>query len=82
MDSTTYAATVAANIKTEMNNKGRSVLSVAEATGIPRSTLLRRFNSEGMSAFTVREIKAIADDLGTTALALATVYTQAEKVPA
>lgn len=67
MDSTTYAATVAANIRKAIKASGRSVLSVAEATGIAQSTLDRRFKSNGASPFTVLEVHAIAKELGTTA---------------
>lgn len=70
MDSTTYAARVAANIETAISAAGRSVVSVSAATGIPRSTLDRRIRSQGGSPFSVREVKAIADELGITAASL------------
>ncbi len=82
MDSTAYAAAVAANIKTAIEKKGISVLSVATDTGIPRTTLDRRFKSDGAAPFTVREIKKIANLLGVSAVELTTVYEVAEKVPA
>lgn len=82
MDSTAYAAAVAANIKTAMKNRGISELSLAENAGIPRTTLNRRFRSDGADAFTVREVKAVARVLGTSAAKLLTVYETAEKVAA
>ena len=82
MDSTTYAAAVAAKIRTAIEEKGISVLSVATSTGIPRTTLDRRFKSDGAAPFTVREIKKIANILGISASELTTVYEIAEKVPA
>ena len=80
MDSTTYAAAVAAKIRTAIEEKGISVLSVATSTGIPRTTLDRRFKSDGAAPFTVREIKKIANILGISASELTTVYEIAEKV--
>lgn len=74
MDSTSYAAAVATNVDQAIRDAGLSVLKVAEATGIPRTTLDRRLRSKGFSAFSVAELKAIADALGTTAARLATVY--------
>lgn len=82
MDSTTYAAEVAANIQNQIKAAGLSVLSVAQATGIPYTTLTRRLASNGLAPFTVREVKVIADHLGTSASDLLTVYVTAEKVPA
>ena len=82
VDSTTYAAAVAAKIRTAIEEKGISVLSVATSTGIPRTTLDRRFKSDGAAPFTVREIKKIANILGISASELTTVYEIAEKVPA
>jgi lambda repressor-like predicted transcriptional regulator len=82
MDSTAYAAAVAANIETAMKKSGRNLHSLSQETGISRTTLDRRFKSEGASAFTVREIKAIARALDTTARDLVTVYEVAEKVAA
>lgn len=73
MDSATYSAQVAENVKTAIKASGRSVLSVAEATGIPRPTLDRRLRSNGGSPFSVREVKDIAIELGLTAAALLTV---------
>lgn len=82
MDSTQYAAAVAANVEKAIEAAGRSVLSVALETGIPRTTLDRRLRSNGFSPFSVTELKLIADLLGTTARELTTVYVAAEAVPA
>lgn len=77
MDSTDYAAAVAANIATAAERAGISVSALATTTAIPYSTLQRRLTSNGLSSFSVREIKAIADALGTTARDLITVYADA-----
>ncbi len=84
MDSTQYAAAVAANVETAINQATprRSVQSIVLETGIPRTTLDRRLRSNGHSPFSVAELKLIADVLGTTANALSTVYESAESVPA
>jgi uncharacterized protein (DUF302 family) len=74
MDSTSYAAQVAANIEKAIGDAGLSVLGIERETGIPRSTLQRRFKSNGLSPFSVAEVKAIANATGTTAAALTTVY--------
>lgn len=74
MDSTSYAAAVAANVDQAIKAAGLSVLKLAQATGIPRTTLDRRLRSNGFSPFSVAELKAIADEVGTTASVLATVY--------
>lgn len=74
MDSTGYAAAVADNVHRAIAGRSRSVLSVAEATGIPRTTLDRRLRSGGASPFSVSELKAIADELGITVRDLTTVY--------
>lgn len=70
MDSATYSALVAENVENAIEAAGRSVLSIAESTGIPRSTLDRRLKSNGGSAFSVREVKAIAIELEVTAAEL------------
>lgn len=45
-----------------MTAKGVTRLGLAEATGIPRSTLIRRLNAH--SSFTVEELTRIAGHLG------------------
>lgn len=80
MDIVAYSAAVADQIHTAAKAAGYSVLSLSAETGIPRSTLERRFNSDGLSPFTTSEVKAIAQVLGTRASALLTVYV--ERVPA
>lgn len=85
MDSTTYAAAVADNIAKAIDVAGLSAKAVSDATGIPYTTLKRRFNSDGASPFSVREIKQIAAHLGVSARDLTTVYETpaiAEAVPA
>jgi DNA-binding phage protein len=82
MDSTQYAAAVAANVEKSIAAAGRSVLSVALETGIPRTTLDRRLRSNGVSPFSVTELKLIADLLGTTARDLTTVYADSQAIPA
>lgn len=83
MDSTAYAAAVAANIREAISAAGVSVLNVAQSTDIPYTTLDRRLRSGGASPFSVREVRAIAQALGTTAAKLTTVYVDAaEAVPA
>lgn len=74
MDSTEYAAEVAAKVEKAIADAGESVASIALKTGIPRSTLQRRFNSHGTSPFSVRELRDIAVATGTSASELATVY--------
>lgn len=74
MDSTAYAAAVAAQIEKEFKLAGETVASLSRKTGIPRVTLDRRLTSKGVSPFTIREVKDIANALGTTAAKLSTVY--------
>lgn len=70
MDSTTYAASVAANVRRVIKERGLSVSEVASRASIPRVTLSRRLDG---SPFTVSELKSVADVLETTARDLATV---------
>ncbi|RZS61653.1 hypothetical protein EV386_1963 [Xylanimonas ulmi] len=76
MDSTSYAAAVAANVERAILGAGLTVPGVARVTGIPRTTFARRLASDGFSPFSVAEVKAIANAVGTTAAALTTVYTE------
>ena len=82
MDSTEYAAAVAAKVEKAMRQAGESHASLAAKTGIPRTTLQRRLTSGGVHPFNVRELRDIAQALGTTASELATVYVVAEAVAA
>ena len=85
MDSTEYAAAVAANVKAAIDQANRSVLSVSRQAGIPQTTLDHRLKSNGFSPFSVAELKAIADVLGRSASDLTTVYvatTASERIPA
>lgn len=49
---------VAATVRRLMEARGVSQVALAEATGIPRVTLIRRLN--GQAAFSVEELGAIA----------------------
>lgn len=64
MDTTapsTFAGDVARNVVAAMESRGKTNLGISEATGIPRTTLLRRLG--GHSAFTVAELDAVAEAL-------------------
>jgi hypothetical protein len=63
MDSVSRA--VAGAVAEAIAANGHTQLSVSEATGIPRTTLLRRLG--GVTPFTVAELAAIADFLGMAA---------------
>ena len=78
MDSTEFAAAVAANVDLAIKRAGKTVLSIASETGIPRTTLERRLRSAGLSPFTVTEIKAIGIALSIPARDLVTVTVAAE----
>ncbi len=54
----TLTPIVADRVVTAMESKGATRLGISEATGIPRTTLLRRLS--GASPFTVAELDAIA----------------------
>lgn len=56
------ADTVAANVRSSLILSGVSVKALAERTGIPRTTLLRRL--DGHQPFTVAEVEAIAEVVG------------------
>lgn len=72
MDSKTYSQAVARNVLAAIRTSGLSFAAVAEASGVPRSTLDRKLRI-GVGDLTVREVKSLADALGTTAQALTTV---------
>lgn len=55
---------VASIVAQTMERKGLTVLALAESTGIPRTTLIRRLS--GKQPFTVNELADVADVLGTT----------------
>lgn len=61
-------AQVAEAVTREMEAAGVSQNGLAEATNIPRSTLIRRLN--GASSFKVEELNAIASHLGVPMTAL------------
>lgn len=55
------AVEVAANVRAEMARRGITAQSLAETTGIARSTLIRRLSPKQQSSFlTVDELHAIA----------------------
>ena len=82
MEPTDYAAAVAAKIEHLILDKGYTVKSFADESGIPYTTLNRRLKSEGRSPFSVLELKVIADKLGVTAKDLSTVYYAASRLAA
>lgn len=59
METPTYQTLIARRVGNAIEAAGLTVLGVAEATAIPRTTLIRRLN--GVQPFTTNEIKAIAD---------------------
>lgn len=67
----TTSQTVAARISGLMTESGVSAKGLAEATGIPRTTLVRRLT--GNSAFTLEELDLLAAHFDTTPLALVEV---------
>lgn len=64
-----YSVLVAENVQVAMLSAGFSQASLAETTGIPRVTLIRRL--QGVTAFTVAELDAIAKALSIDVHALA-----------
>ena len=75
MDSMEYSAAVADKTRKALESAGESISSAARDTGIPRTTLDRKFNSgRGVQSLTVRELYDLANLAGTTASDLATVY--------
>lgn len=58
----------AESVKHLMDEAGLSVLSLAGLTGIPRTTLNRRLLDP--QSFTVRELRAVAEALGTSVTGL------------
>lgn len=64
----TTSQTVAARISELMDSSGVSAKALAESTGIPRTTLVRRLT--GNSPWTLQELDLLAVHFGTTATAL------------
>lgn len=62
MDTNQVAQQVARSVGDHISAAGETHLGIAEATGIPRSTLMRRL--AGTTPFTVAELAAIAATLG------------------
>lgn len=65
---TTFPARIARSVGAAIEQAGRTSTSVADAIGIPRSTLRRRLI--GATPFTVAEIEAVALHLHMTPEAL------------
>lgn len=61
MQLTPTSKDVAASVKDAMTERGVSQAALADATGIPRVTLIRRLN--GHSSFTVEELANVAEHL-------------------
>lgn len=75
MDSTEFAAAVADKTRLTLEAAGESVSSTSQKTGIPRSTLDRKFNAgKGIQALTIREMFEIAKVAKTTVSELVRVY--------
>jgi len=55
---------IAEQVRQAMADQQLSQVALAEATGIPRVTLIRRLN--GQAPFTVTELAAVAAELGMT----------------
>lgn len=64
MDSIKYSQDVAAHVAAAITKSGKSVLSIAEMTGIPRTTLLRRLQSPETSPLTVNELSRLSEATG------------------
>lgn len=62
MDSLTGRTAMA--VEAAIDAAGQSQLGVSDATGIPRTTLIRRLR--GQSPFTIAELESIAECLGVT----------------
>ncbi|SNS59632.1 helix-turn-helix domain-containing protein [Rhodococcoides kyotonense] len=58
----TPASIVAGNVRAELGRRGITVLALAEATGISRSTLMRRLSGQA-SPLNIDELTAIASHL-------------------
>lgn len=83
MDSTEYAAAVADKTRKALSEAGESVNSASRKSGIPRTTLDRKFNSgKGIQSLTVRELFDLARIAGTSPSELAKVYEVKEGVAA
>lgn len=53
---------VASAVSAAIESAGHTQVSIADATGIPRTTLIRRLR--GQQPFTIAELDAIANTLG------------------
>lgn len=75
MDSTQYSAAVADKTLKALRDAGESINSAARKTGIPRSTLDRKFKAgKGYTPLNVRELEQLASLAGISAWELAKVY--------
>ena len=64
MDTTTYIQEVAKSVRSQMEDKGESILSLSEKAHIPYTTLWRR--TSGDNPFTIKDLAIIATILDTT----------------
>jgi predicted transcriptional regulator len=62
----TRTATVAENVSTAIKEAGSNPHSIADTTGIPYQTLLRRLR--GITPFNIRELDLIANAIGKTTI--------------
>jgi nucleoid-associated protein YejK len=64
MDTIRYCTLVANEVTKALTEAKISILSAAEKTGIPRTTLLRRLDTPEVSPLTTREISLLAGITG------------------
>lgn len=67
---TTPAHRIAGVVSQALEVRGLTVVALSDATGIPRTTLIRRLS--GRSPFTVNELGEVADALGMTSTEILT----------
>lgn len=65
MDITKHVEAVAQVINEELSDRGIAVATVAQKSGIPRTTLMRRLEHPTSYPFTVAELAQISDVFGT-----------------
>lgn len=82
VDSIQYSTTVAKHVTAAIKKKHKTVLSISEETGIPRTTLTRRLASPETSPFTVVELSKIADVLNMPVARFLSNKTKSPQVPA
>ena len=75
MDITKHVEAVAEIINDELTSRGMAVIALAEKSGIPRTTLMRRLEYPNSYPFTVAELAQISDVFGSR---LSTIIQRAE----